>query len=121
MDMTAILFNDAKPFEQTDNTPSTEDPMWNIVTIVQAVSEKKTFKDYEILYVYIALGKEHVNPGGNFDFNWKDFATLIIIIKFQPLVFNKLWETEFSIFFTYICIGREFDLAVKRSTVNLGS
>ena len=35
-------------------TPSTEGPMWNLVKIGQAVSEKKTFKDYEILYMYIA-------------------------------------------------------------------
>ena len=28
--------------------------MWNLVKIDQAVLEKKTFKDYEILYMYIA-------------------------------------------------------------------
>ena len=31
--------------------------MWNLVKIGQAVSEKKTFKDYKILYMYIAKGK----------------------------------------------------------------
>ena len=39
-----ILLNDAYLFEQIDNTPSTESPMWNLVKIGQAVSEKKTFK-----------------------------------------------------------------------------
>ena len=48
------LVNGAEPSEQleTDNTPSTEGPMWNLVKIGQAVSEKKTFKDYTILYMY---------------------------------------------------------------------
>ena len=56
MGMTDISFNDAAPFEQTDNTPSTESPIRNLVKIGQAVS-KMTFKDYEILYMYIAKGK----------------------------------------------------------------
>ena len=50
----AVLFSDVAPFEQIDNTPLTEGPMRNLVKIGQAVSEKKTFKDYEILYIYIA-------------------------------------------------------------------
>ena len=50
----AILFNDAEQFEQIDNTPSTKDPKCNLVKIGQAVSEKKTIKDDEILYMYIA-------------------------------------------------------------------
>ena len=48
MGIAAILFNSAVPFGQTDNTPSTEDPMWNLVKIGLVVSEKKTFKDYTI-------------------------------------------------------------------------
>ena len=36
----AILFSDAELFEQIDNTLSTEGPMWNLVKIAQAVSEK---------------------------------------------------------------------------------
>ena len=43
--MVAILFNSAEPSEQTDNTPSTESPMWNLEKTSQVVSEKKTFKD----------------------------------------------------------------------------
>ena len=37
----AILFNDAEPFVQIDNTPSAEGKLWNMVKIGQAVSEKK--------------------------------------------------------------------------------
>ena len=50
MDMAAILFNSAEPFELIDNT---ESPMRNLVKTGQAVSEK-TFKVYMILYMYIA-------------------------------------------------------------------
>ena len=42
-----------EPFEQIVTIPSTESPMWNLLKIDQAVSEKK-FKDYTILYMYIA-------------------------------------------------------------------
>ena len=61
--MAAILFNDAEQFEQIDNTPSTEGPIWFLVKIGQAVSEKKTFKDYEILYMYIAQGQGQIILG----------------------------------------------------------
>ena len=44
MDMEVILFSGAEPFEQIVNTLLTEGPMWNLVKIAQAVSEKKTFK-----------------------------------------------------------------------------
>ena len=43
----------AKPFEEIGNTLSTEDLVWNLVNIAHAVSEKKTFKNYAILYMYI--------------------------------------------------------------------
>ena len=43
MGMAAILFNDAEPFEQIDNTPLTESSMGNLLNIGQAVSELKTF------------------------------------------------------------------------------
>ena len=55
MDMAAILFNCAELFEQIGNNLSTEGPC-EIVKTAQAVSEKKTFKNYTILYMYIALG-----------------------------------------------------------------
>ena len=54
--MAAIFFIDAEPFEQIDNTPSIEGLM--CVKLGQAVSEKKKFKDYKILYMYIAQEQE---------------------------------------------------------------
>ena len=60
--MVNILFNDAEPFEQIDNTPLTESPMGNQVKICQAVSEKKTFKDYYFKHVY--------SPGARVDNPW---------------------------------------------------
>ena len=61
MGMVAILFNDAESFEQIDNIPLTESPIWNLVKTGQAVSEKM-FKDYEILYMYIAKGQRQITP-----------------------------------------------------------
>ena len=66
MGMAVLLFNDAEPFEQIDNTPWTEGPMWNLVKIGHAVSERKTFKDYEILYFYIAQGQGQITLGAKF-------------------------------------------------------
>ena len=65
MGMAAILFNDAEWFEQIDNTPSTEVLMWYLVKTGQAVLEKKTFKDYEILYMYIAQGQGQITLEDN--------------------------------------------------------
>ena len=59
--MVAILFNDADQFEQIDNMPSKEGPMCNLVKIGQTDTEKKTFKDYQILYMYTAQGQEQIN------------------------------------------------------------
>ena len=71
MDIAAILFNGAEPFEQIDNILSTESPMWNLVKIAQTVSEKKTFKIYTILYMYIAQGQGQTTlRGQNFDYNY---------------------------------------------------
>ena len=61
--MVDTLFNDAESFEQIDNTPSTESPMWNLIIIGQTVLEKKTFKDYDILYMYIAQEQAQITPG----------------------------------------------------------
>ena len=71
MGMAAILFNDAEPFEQLDDIPSTECPMWNLVKTGQAAPEKKTFKNYKILYSHVhSPGAREDNPGGqNFDCN----------------------------------------------------
>ena len=64
--MAATLFNGAEPFEQIVNILSTEGPMWNLEKTVQVVSEKKTFKDFTILYMYIAQGQGQIAPK-NFD------------------------------------------------------
>ena len=56
--------------------------------IGQAVSEKKTFKDYEILYMYIAQGQGQITLEDRILTVTEGFATLIIHCKFQPLVFN---------------------------------
>ena len=70
MDMAVILFNGTEPFEQYGNILSTEGPIWYLVKIAQAVSEKKTFKNYTILYMYIAKMKGQITPRGqNFDYN----------------------------------------------------
>ena len=42
---------------------STESPMWNLMKIGQAVSEKKLFKDYDILFMYIAQGQGQITSG----------------------------------------------------------
>ena len=44
--------------------------MWNKVKTAQAVLEKKTFKNYTILYMYIAQGQGQITlRGQNVDFN----------------------------------------------------
>ena len=84
MGMTAILFNDAERFEQSDNMPSTEGT--NLVKIIQAVLQKKTFKDYEIQYMYIAQGQGQITKEDILLI--LGFATLIIHCKFQTAVFD---------------------------------
>ena len=37
--------------------------MWNLVKIGPAVSEQKTFKDYKILYMYLAQGQGQITLG----------------------------------------------------------
>ena len=83
MDMRAILFIGAEPFEEIVSTPSTEGPMWNLVKIAQAVWEKK-FKNYTILYMYVAQGQGQIAQRGQY-FVWlylKCFTTLITHRKF---------------------------------------
>ena len=53
MGMAAILFSGAEPFEKIVSILSTECPMWDLVKIVPADSEKM-FKDFAIIYMYIA-------------------------------------------------------------------
>ena len=74
MGMAAILFNGVEPFEQIVNIPSTR-PIWNLVKIGQAISEKKTVsekmsKNNMILNMYIAKGQGCITlRGKNFDRN----------------------------------------------------
>ena len=62
MGIAAILFHGAEPLKQIANIPLTEGPMWNLVKIGQAISEKKTFKHFTILYMYTAQGQGQVIP-----------------------------------------------------------
>ena len=62
MGMKTILFNGAEPFEQIANIPSTKGRMWNLVKFGRAVPKKKTFKDFTILYMYIAKEKGRQPP-----------------------------------------------------------
>ena len=59
MGMVAILFNGATPFEQTNNTTSTEGHIRNQVKIGGAISEK-TFKIMRFSYMYIANGQGQI-------------------------------------------------------------
>ena len=65
MGMAAILFNDVELFEQSFNITSTEGPKWNLVKISQVILEKKTFKDFIVLYLYIAQGQGQITKGGD--------------------------------------------------------
>ena len=67
MDMAAILFISAEPFEQIGNTLFTEGPKQNLVKTAHTVSEKKTFKNNTILHMYVAQGQTFW--GRNCDFN----------------------------------------------------
>ena len=58
--MAAILFNGAEPFKHIVNTLTTEGFMWNLPKIARAVLEMMAFKDYTILYMYIAQGQEQI-------------------------------------------------------------
>ena len=67
MGIAVIFFSGAEPFGQIVNIPSTEGLMRNLVKIDRAVSEEETFKDYIILYMFIAppppLPYTHTTPG----------------------------------------------------------
>ena len=48
------MFNGVEPFKLIVNIPSAGDPMWNLVKISRAPLEKTMFKDYMLLYIYVA-------------------------------------------------------------------
>ena len=67
MCMAAILLDGAEPVEKIVNILSTDGPMWttcmwNLVKTIQAISEKKTLKDFTILYMYIAQRQGQIAP-----------------------------------------------------------
>ena len=63
-----------EPFEQIGNTLLTEGLIGNLVKIAQTVTEKKTFKNNIILYMYIAQGQGQITIWGqNFDSTTKMF------------------------------------------------
>ena len=59
MGMAAILFNDAEPFEQSVNIPSTEGPMWN-----NGENWSSGFRDFMVLYLYTAKEQGQITPQG---------------------------------------------------------
>ena len=60
MGNTAILFNGVEPFEQIVNILLTEGPMWNLVKIVQTVSEV-IFRCHDFIHVH-SPGVREDNP-----------------------------------------------------------
>ena len=72
--------------------PFDRSPMWNLVKIPQAVSVK-TFKNYTILYMYIAQGQGQITPRGQkFDCN------KVYYFNHTSKVSVILRERHFSIF-----------------------
>ena len=74
--------------------PWTEGPKCNLVKTGQAVSEKRTFKDYKILYMYKAHRQGQINQEDK----------ILIVPKrvcyfehtFQPAVFKSFSENDFT-------------------------
>ena len=95
--------------------------MWNLVKIAQAVSEKKTFKNYTFLYMYITQGQGQVTSRGQNLIIAKMFTTLFTHWNFHTLVCNTVWENDFSTISPYKCIGMQIWPCQNRSKVNLRS
>ena len=94
--MVVILFNNAEPFKQIINNPSTEGLKWNLLKTIQMVSGKKTFKDYSFIHINSPGAREDNPRVIKFWLLLKEFTTLFIHDKFQPLVFNTFWEHDAS-------------------------
>ena len=62
MGMVAILFNGVTPFKHNCHYPFNRIPHEKSGEIAQAVSEK-AFKNYTILYMYIAQGHGQITSG----------------------------------------------------------
>ena len=119
--MASILLNGADPFEQIVNILSTERRPY----VIHGKSSENGFKEedtkrlYNFIHVYSLRTKDpHSLPLQKFDSSYS-FITLITHCMFQQLVFIFHWENDFSTFSPYKCMGHQFDLAVKKSKVNL--
>ena len=78
MGKAAVIFNDTELFEQIDNTSSTDGPC-DLEKIGQAVSEKKTFKGYQILKSVYSPGARADNLGGGGGGGGQNFKPRVII------------------------------------------
>ena len=67
MCLAAILFCDAAHLNKVSSCqhPFNRNPY--VKSIDQVVLEKKTFKDFMVVYLYIAQGQGQIIPGQNFD------------------------------------------------------
>ena len=64
-------------WKKNGNIFLTEGIIWKLVKIAQAVSDKKTFKNYTILHMYIAQGQGQITPTKqNFDYKCKKVLPL---------------------------------------------
>ena len=92
--------------------------MWNLMTIAHAVSKKKMFKIYTILYMYIDRSKGRWSPPQGtkyFDCNWQVLLLLSYIISFSCKSLIHFEKKTFQHFPHTNAQGHKFDLAVKRS------
>ena len=124
MGTAAILLNGTELFEQIVNILSIESPMWttcmwNLVKTIQTVSEKKTFKDFTILYMYTVQiwpcwKRSMVNlrpPFNKHSRPWVPDATY----KDSTSKRSWFWRTRFlSLFTTY---GHSSHLVQWRGTI----
>ena len=63
MDMAVIFFQWRVTIQTNCQYPFDRRPIWNLVKTAKAVSEKKTFENYTIVYIYIAQEQGRITPG----------------------------------------------------------
>ena len=95
MDMAAILFNGAGPFEQIGNTLSIKGPMWDLVRTAQAVSEKTT------LQIWPCCKKVKGQLMAIIWTNLVVFESLMLYTEIQPQSFLGSREEDFLQFLPY--------------------
>ena len=81
------MFTGTKPFEQIVNNFRARTHVKSDGNRSSGFREK-TFKDYTILYMYIAQGQGQVTTCNKFSIVTKSLTTLIMHCKFQSLVLN---------------------------------